>query len=145
MGGGWRVVIVDRLLNVLAPCSCIAEPPRHVYVLPHGDRSCRYTSNLLAQSLYTDTGPTSRSADPKIPQPCLHPDLSDDLEGETSASSAGDPGLASRPSQTSDVTHFRREPETSRSLQRTLLCVVGPRERHSKTARDHLGPYAPQR
>ena len=55
------------LFKIPATCQCISRKDlfRQLCVLTHRDRSCR--SNCLAQSQYTDTGPTSRSADPLRP------------------------------------------------------------------------------
>ena len=55
------------LLNVPATCQCIsgADLLRQLYMLPQWDRSWR--QNLLSHPQYTDTRPTSSSADPITP------------------------------------------------------------------------------
>ena len=55
------------LLYVPATCLCISgtDLPRQLSVLPHRDRSSR--SNYPTQPQYTDTGPTSPSADSIMP------------------------------------------------------------------------------
>ena len=59
--------VVCWLLNAPATSYCISGTDllRQWEVLPYLDRNCR--SNFLPQSQYTDTGPTSLSADPITP------------------------------------------------------------------------------
>ena len=61
----WRDGFFCWLLNAPATCWCISgmDLRRQLYMLPRWDRNCR--SNFVSQqSQYTDTGPTSPSADP---------------------------------------------------------------------------------
>ena len=61
------VVVVCWLLNVPATCECISGTDllRQVYVLPHSEAAD--PTFYFTQSQYTDTGPTSPSANPIMP------------------------------------------------------------------------------
>ena len=62
-----RGLFVGWLLNVPATCECISGSDLHNFTFCHTEIEAADQTFHLTQSQYTDTGPTSPSADPITP------------------------------------------------------------------------------